>query len=166
MIVTHAMRRLVRWSVHDREAAWCEAEEGLAAVDAMRQLAATAGIPDQGLEFQRDTFALLALARDYFLRDFTPEIADRLVAAKANYLAKYKRHYRVKLDFAPTRLRKYHLRLLHLLLFRQQRRYRWIDHLLALRLLPLIHPLVRLACQRFLPKSLRRQAMGIDVVFR
>lgn len=166
MVITHLAKRFARFFVRDRERSIEEAWGGVAAVEDMIRLAAENGIPDQGLALQLDTFRLLACCRDYFFRPFTPELAQRLPRIKADYAAAHRPRYRVRLDLAPTRVRKYHLRLLHLLLFRQRRGYRVIDHILALRLLPAIYPLVAFAIRRRLPKSVRRQAMGVEVVFK
>lgn len=132
----------------------------------MITLARDTGIPGQGLELELDSLRLLALARRYFFRDFSQELADRMKTAKSEYIEKHENRYRVKMDFTPTRVRKYHLRLLHLLLFRERRRYRILDHVLALRLLPLLYPFVAYICRRAMPKFARKQAMGAEMLFR
>ncbi|MDT8389544.1 MAG: hypothetical protein RRC34_03445 [Lentisphaeria bacterium] len=166
ILVSHAIRRYARLFVQDWETSLREAEHGVNAVRHMIELARIHGIPDQGLELELDTFTILLAARKYFFEPFTPDRARELERLKEAYATKYKQRYRVRLDFKRTRLKKHHFRLLHLLLFRERRGYRLIDHVLALRLLPLAYPVIAFAIRRLMPKSLREQAMGADVLFR
>ena len=74
--------------------------------------------------------------------------------------------YRIRLDFAPVQFRAGHFHLFFRLLFRQRRGYRLTDHLITLRLLPLVYPAIAFFWRNKIPKFIRRQAMGIDVLFR
>jgi hypothetical protein len=56
-----------------------------------------------------------------------------------------------------------HLRFFTALFFRHRRGYRLFDHFLTLHGLKLIYPLIR---KRHVPSFARKQAMGIDAVFK
>lgn len=166
VIINHTIRRVARLFTDDWSGSIAEGEEGVVAVEQMISLARTAQLPLQGLELELDTLRLLALARHYFFDEFSDELAVRMQQAKQHYTAKHKNRYRVRMNFKPTRISKLQLRLVHLLLFRQKRRYRILDHVLALRLMPLLYPITAYLCRRAIPKFARKQAMGAEVLFR
>ncbi len=56
--------------------------------------------------------------------------------------------------------------LMRRLFLRRQRGCRFLDSVLTLRLLSLLYPLLSPWRHRLLPKFARKQAMGIDTLFR
>jgi len=55
---------------------------------------------------------------------------------------------------------------IYLMFILEGHRYRWWDHLVTLRLIPVITPLVYRWKKSSIPKSLRDQAMGIESLFK
>jgi hypothetical protein len=70
------------------------------------------------------------------------------------------------LNFDPARVRKLHLRWIVALLVRDRRRYRLLDRLVTLRMVAWLYPLVSRVARRLGPRFARKQAMGLDVLFR
>ena len=137
----------------------------------MLELAPQGGVPVEDIQFMRDTFRLLALAREYYFTEFTPELEARLREAKRLYkLAWPKRglhaRYRVKLDFKPFWLRRRYLGWVLELVMRRRKRYRMIDRLLTLHLLSLIYRIVAWRRPHWIPGFAKESAMGVDVVFK
>lgn len=170
LFINHSVERVLRHFVTDGEACIRAGHAALAKIARMKDLAARCGLPVEDLEYMEMTYGLLALAREYFFRPYTPEIRDRLKAAKKAYKRRYPRgtrfRYAVKLDFEPFRLSPRALGWLFDLCVREQDSYRLIDRLIFLRLLPVLYGLVKRARPRVIPKFARKSAMGIDAIFR
>jgi hypothetical protein len=137
----------------------------------MLVLAPQAGVPVEDIQFMRDTFRLLALAREYYFTDFTPELEARLREAKRDYKAKWPKRglharYRVKLDFKPFWLKRRYLSWALELALRRRRGYRIIDRLITLNLLSMIYRLIAWKRPHWIPGFAKESAMGVDVVFR
>jgi hypothetical protein len=137
----------------------------------MLELAPKAGVPVADIQFMRDTFYLLALAREYYFQEFTPELEDRLREAKRAYKAAYAKRglrarYRVKLDFQPFWLKRRYLGWAIEILMRRRRGYRIIDRLLTLHLLSMIYRVIAWRKPHWIPGFAKESAMGVDVVFK
>ena len=52
------------------------------------------------------------------------------------------------------------------ILVRHKRGYRWIDHFFTIRVLGFFYPVLKRFRVRHMPKFARKQAMGIDTVFK
>jgi len=166
VLINHSMRQVLRCFVADGEAV---IERGRAAqqkIEEMKALAARLSLPPDDLEFMADTFAILAAAREYYFRDYSPAIAARLTALRDQYRARHARRYSIHLDFQPVRIKTGRLRWYLRLLFREKRGYRLFDRIVTIRLLGWAYPLLQRLGLRFLPEFSRRQAMGIDTVFK
>jgi len=136
--------------------------------EAQTALARAAGIPDQGLDFQYDTFTILALLRTYLFADPSdePALIEELQARREAYRQAWKPRYAVKFTFAPPRRHLVRFAWIRRLLLREQRGYRLLDSIITLRLLSLVYPLLGRWRQRLVPKFARKQAMGIDALFK
>jgi len=141
IFINHSVKKLLRYFVREPEAALHSAARCMDRLEQMIALAPRAGVPVADLEYMRDTFHLLALAREYCFTEFTPEIETRLREAKRAYKAKHpKRGLRA--------------------------RYRIIDRLLILHVLSMIYRVIALRKPHWIPGFAKESAMGVDVVFR
>ena len=124
------------------------------------------GLPDTGLAFQRDTFRLLLAVRAYYLGASTQQQVEQIRALKKQYKRQWARRYAIRLDLGADRLFSMQWHRPFTVLFRQRRGYRLLDHVLTLHLLRLLYPVVRRVYPGLVPRFARRQAMGIDQLFR
>jgi hypothetical protein len=166
VLINHPMRQFMRCFVRDGEAKVLQADRSLEKIREMRELASDLGLPVADIDFMYDTFEILAAARAYYFRDFTPAIVDRLTELRTAYQARHATRYSIHLDFRPLNLKRARLQKYLRLLLRQQRGYRLVDRLFTIRLLGWIYPLLRRRYGDVFPDFSRRQAMGIDSVFK
>ncbi len=166
VLVNHGMRQIMRCFVTEGEAAVRTGEQALEQIGEMHRLAARLGLRPEDLVFMRDSFAILALAREYYFREFSPEIVARLEQAREAYRAKHAVRYSIHLDFKPVPIRTARLRWYLGILFREQRGYRLVDRIFTIRILGWLYPLLQRLGVSFLPAFSRKQAMGIDSVFK
>jgi hypothetical protein len=171
IFINHSVKKLLRYFVHEPEAALHSAARCMGRLEQMIALAPRAGVPVADLEYMRDTFRLLALAREYNFTEFTPEIETRLREAKRAYKAKYPKRglrarYRIKMGFQPFWLHRRYIGWAVELLMRRRRGYRIIDRLLILHVLSMIYRVIALRKPHWIPGFAKESAMGVDVVFR
>ncbi|MBV6499066.1 MAG: hypothetical protein CJBNEKGG_01516 [Prosthecobacter sp.] len=171
VFVSHSLRRLLRHFVRDADAALRSARRCLDNLGRMDGLARRAGVPVEDIHYMRDTFHLLALAREYCFAENSPDIEARILAAKAAYKARYPKRglharYRIKTDFKPLMLNPRYLAWAAAFLLRRQRGYRVIDHIVILNGLSLIYRLISARKPDLIPGFASKSAMGVDVVFK
>lgn len=171
IFISHSIKKVIRYFVQDPEASLRSATRCLERLEQMKALAGRAGVPGEDIEFMADTFHLLALAREYYLTEFTPELVARIREAKLSYKGKYPKkglraRYRVKTDFQPLMFKRRYLGWAIQLLMRRKRGYRVIDRILILHVLSLIYRVIARRRPQWIPKFARESAMGVDVVFR
>ncbi len=166
VLVNHPMRQLMRCFVTEGEAKVLQAQRALEKIREMQRLAAELGLPGRDFEFMYDTFAVLAAAREYYFRDYSPELAARLTQLRAEYRKRHAMRYSIHLDFHPVNMKRARLQKFLKVLFRQKRGYRLIDRLFTIRLLGWIYPLLRRRSGRLMPEFSKHQAMGVDALFR
>ena len=171
IFISHSVRKLMRHFVQDPETALRSAARCLDLLDRMKELAADCGLPVEDIEYMKDTFEILALAREYYFLPFTEELQQRLRDAKSNYKQKYPKRglrarYRIKMDFKPLILNRRHLSWAIQLLMRRRRGYRMVDRIVTLNLLSLVYRVIAKRRPHWIPQFARDSAMGVDVVFR
>ena len=166
VLVNHSMRKVLRTFVTDGERAVQQGYRALDKIDRMRELADRAGLPRDDLDFMYDTYALLAQVREYYFLPFDESRMNQLRASKAIYKTAHRDRYAFHLDFQRSRLSSTWIRRLARLVLRHQRGYRAIDRILVVQGLSRLYPLVRWMLRPKLPSFARRQAMGIDVIFK
>jgi hypothetical protein len=171
IFISHSIKKVMSYFVQDPESSLRSARRCLERLDQMRVLAARSGAPVADIDFMADTFRLLALAREYCLTPFNPEMEARIRAAKLEYKKKYPKRgarprYRVKTDFQPLVLKRRYLGWAIQLLMRRKRGYRVIDRILTLHVLSMIYRVIARRRPNWIPKFARETAMGVDVVFR
>ena len=171
LFISHSIKKVMLYFVQDPEASLRSAMRCLERLEQMKGLAVRAGVPLEDIEYMADTFRLLALAREYYLTPFTPEMEGRIRGAKAEYKAKYPKRglrarYRVKTDFQPLYFKRRYLGWAIQVLMRRKRGYRFIDRILTLHVLSMIYRVIARRRPNWIPKFARESAMGVDAVFR
>jgi hypothetical protein len=166
LLINPLMHMLLRALIQDHRRAIDEGWRGLRTLARMQQLAEAHQLPQLGLQFQYDTFEILATARNYIFGGADPGTLDRLQRLKKRYRSTYQRRYAIKIRTgSPPRYLAY-LPLLLTLALRRQRGYRLIDHLFILKLPAMVYPLVKRWRRRFFPKYARKTGMGIDTILK
>ena len=171
LFVSHSIRKLLRYFVRDADGALRSAQRCMDNLERMLPLAERAGVPVADIVYMKDTFGLLALAREYYFADDSVGIEERIQEAKRAYKAKYNKRglrarYRVKTDFKPLLLNPRHLGWAVKFLMRRQRGYRVVDRLIILSALSLIYRFIAARRPHWIPGFASKSAMGVDVVFR
>ncbi len=166
IIVNHAMSRALDIFVGDGRRQIHRAAVALEKLERMRVLALRCGLPESDIVFERDTFQILAAAREYFFLPPAPEREQKLRDLVRTYQTAHpSRHYAVRLDFRPVSFKRHTLARIIRILVRRQRGYRWMDRIVTLRLLSWLYPLVRRRTA-MLPDFVFDRAMGIDTIFK
>jgi len=147
IFVHQSIRKLLGHFSRDREAAVRTAHRAMRKIERMEELAGRAGLPVDDIHFMRDTFEILALAREFFMGPDTGDIRRRIQRAKAAYKRKYEhasRHrYRISVSFRrfedPGRFTRWLIKTS----FRTHPGYRIVDRIFVLHLLSLFYRLVK-----------------------
>ena len=170
LFINPAVRRILGYFVKDPETALRSGEAALAWFPHMLWLARETGWPADDIEFMRDTFRMITLARRYYFLPADPDLAAAIEQAKLAYKQRWPRsvrqRYRIKTSLQPFPDKRRLLRWSIALFLRQRRGYRIIDRLFTLDVLGLLYRLFKPAARRSLPKYLRKSAMGIDAVLK
>lgn len=167
IIISHTMRKVLRCFVSHGDRLVRQGRHALEKIRLMQELAENHGLPDDGLEYMYDTFEILAVAREYYFLPYTDEIRDRIKALKKQYKKKYDTRYSISTDFTRVPLKSARLERILALLLRQKRGYRLLlDQIFTIRVMAWLFPLMKKWRKRLTPKFARKQAMGIDAVFR
>ena len=132
----------------------------------MCRLAAELGLPQKDLEFQYDTFRIIAAARAYYFLPHPKRTLLLLQKMKKNYDTKWPEpRYNVHIDPRPFPLRRAIFRRVLSILMRRQSSYRRLDRVLGIVFYSTFRPFLRRLVRRFLPDFTRKQAMGVDSLF-
>ncbi len=171
IFINDATRKILSHFVRDPERAIRAGEAAFRNFERMEALAAELGLPVGDIEFMRDTFEIMLLARRYYLLPFDPSLAEEIETAKRAYKKRWPRparqRYRIKTSFQPFHVTRRTIAWVSRLVVRQRQEYRTIfDRLFTLRVLSWIYLLFRVRHQKALPKFLRESAMGVDALFR
>lgn len=162
---TGVVALLHRFVVRDRDAAIAEGRAAVAEVEAMCAMAPSLGLPLEDLEFQLDTFRLLALARESLLGAATADsrrAIDRLLPA---YRERYPDGYRFALGGEEPRAMPF-ASLLFRFALRRSSRYRWRDRIM---LAPPVTRAKRKLARRLsssLPAFANHQGMSAETLLR
>jgi hypothetical protein len=170
IFINHSMRKLIRHFVTDSPTCLEQARSALKKIERMRLLAQEVGLPVADIDYMRDTFRLLALAREYYLLPYSEDLRARLKQEKKDYKNQYpagsRPRYKIKLSFKPFQVKRRYLGWLLNLLLRRQRGYRLLDHLLTLHLLSFTYRLLHVSRPKLIPKFARKRAMGLETIFK
>lgn len=166
IIINHSMRKILRCFVADGEAAIHQGRAALEKIREMMELAPALGLPVEDLQFQYDTYEILATAREYYFRPYNETIRARLIRLARDYRRKYPVRYQIVLNFRQIRLSGERLRRMLALFVRDQRGYRLFDRIVTIRFLSWLYPLLRRFSRDRMPELTERSAMGIETLFR
>ncbi|MFP4520684.1 MAG: hypothetical protein ACLFQK_00925 [Fibrobacterota bacterium] len=168
IIINHTMRKVLRRLIkeEDRKLSIKEAFSELENIKKMRYEAEELGLDTSGFDFMYDTFFIIALAREYFLETWNPEIMERIDAAVVRYREKYPDGFRVEKDYSPFRVRRLLLKALFWISLRKEERYRWVDRVFLIRVSGWIFRILTYWKSRNVPAFARKQAMGINHIFK
>ncbi len=170
LFINHAVRKIMRHFVRDPERALRAGEAACERFPEMVTWATEAGLPERDIRHWRDFCQLVRLARRYYFLPFDEEIAQRIRQAKATYKEAWPQtegtRYRIKLSFAPLRVKRHTLAWVAGLLLRRQRGYRLVDRLFTLHLLGFVYRAFRPRKKEAMPKFLRKSAMGVETLLK
>lgn len=166
IVLTPWMREVLRYLVKDHQRAIAEGWRALHTLQTMQQMATEYHLPQLGLQWQYDTFEILATAREYIFGEDKAAVQMRLHTLQNRYHSTYRWRYTFNASETNGTVPSRALRLLMRLALREQREYRLFDHLMLLKLPALVAPLVRRWSRRFLPAFVRTSGMGIDAILK
>ncbi len=166
VLVNHCMRKLLKCFVSDREGKIKQGYRALKKINRMIELASDIGLDSRDLHFERDTFRILAMAREYYFRPFSNRIAFRLEKMRDRYEQRYQPSYSVDLDFSVFRMPRSRLKLLLALVLRRQRGYRMLDRLLTINLMSIAYTWFRFRRGKAGAGFAENRAMGIGSIFK
>ena len=170
IFINHGVRKIVSHFMTDPERALRAGQAAAQLFPRMIELARIAELPTDDIEHMRDAFGMILLARKYYFLPFDEALADEIRIAKKLYKTRWpkeiRQRYRVKVSFAPFKLKRRTLAWGIQLMSRKKRGYRLIDHLFTLNLLGYIYRIFRTRAPQALPKFMRESAMGVDVLFK
>ena len=170
IFINHSVRKVLRTLVVSGENSVDSGYSALEKIKKMEVLAKKLALPIDDIRYMYDTFAILALAREYYFLPYDNGIKKRISKAKKQYKKKYPKgsraRYRVKTNFKPFAVKRSHLKWLVYLLLRRKRGYRVLDHLLTLHFLAIAFRGMVLLRPKLIPKFVRKHAMGIETLFK
>jgi hypothetical protein len=166
ILILHPLRKLLKCLVDSGEAKVIQGENALRIVEGMRKLARQHDLPDAGLDFMFDTFAILSEARKYYFLPYKESDLDELHRWIDQYKETYTVRYSIRLELTPFHVSSKTLRIFLRALLREKRGYRAFDHVFTLRFLSLFFPVVRRLGRNAIPDFLYKQAMGLEAVFK
>lgn len=167
IVANHFMRKFMRCYVSDGRRVVKQGFGALKKIKRMKELAMRLGLPAEDLQFQYDTFKIIATVREYYFLDFSDELVERLRQMKIAYEAEYAEpRYTLVLDTSRIKLRRATLRLMLRVMFRGEHGYRLFDRVVTLNLLSLVYPLLKRCGKKAVPEFATESAMGIDSIFK
>ena len=170
IFINHGVRKIVSHFINDPERALRAGEAAAELFPRMIQLAGEAELPVDDIEHMRDAFGIVLLARRYYLLPFDDTMAEQIRVAKKRYKQRWpkeiRQRYRVKVSFAPFKLKRRTIAWAVGLMVRKKRGYRLIDYFFTLSLLGFVYRIFRARAPQALPAFMRESAMGVDVLFK
>lgn len=170
IFINDSVRKTLSTYVTSGEHCIDDGRKALVKIKEMEQLAKELNLPADDIAFMYDTFAILALAREYYFSPFRKKIRKKIQKAKKRYKEKYPKEnrprYRIKTNFTPFALKRRHLKWVGGLFVRRTRGYRVLDHFITLHLLGYSYRFFVFLHPKSMPKFARKKAMGIDVIFK
>ena len=170
LFINHAVKRVLAHFVTDPERALRSGEAAAELFPRMMELAEKSGFPVDDIAHMRDFFGMILLARRYYFLPFDESLRDEIRVAKKGYKQNWpkgsRQRYRVKVSFAPFKLKRRTLSWAAGLLLRRKRGYRLIDRVFTLSLLGFVFRAFHPRNPQSMPKFLRKSAMGVEALFK
>ncbi len=102
LFINEPVRRVLRHFVADPEGAIRSGEAAFSHFDRIAEIASRLGLPPEDIQFMKDTFALILLARRYYFLPFDLAFIEEIRAAKRAYKTRWPRavrqRYRIRID--------------------------------------------------------------------
>lgn len=164
------VRKLMRHFVPEREEVMAAGERTKELIASLEDEVGGTPFARHDLEFLRDTLEMIALARRYYFGPYSEELAVEIERAKRRYKKRWPKggvrtRFRVRTDFAPSRLNRRTLTWGGRVLLRRRKGYRFLDYLFVLTLLGWCYRFFIRSRPEVLPKFVRESAMGVDSLF-
>lgn len=170
IFINDSVRTALRAIVSSGENCIESGERSLEKIEQMKLLAEELDLSTDDFDFMYDTFFILNLAREYYFTPYNEEIRQTIKSAKRAYKKKYPKslrpRYRIKTNYSPFLFKRRHLRFMLRITLRKKRRYRLLDHLITLHLLGFAYRFLVKIRPKSIPKFARKQAMGIETIFK
>lgn len=170
IFINHSVRKLLRILVSSGEESVNKGYLALEKIEKMESIARELNLPDADIRYMYDTFSLLVLARKYYFLPYSDALKKRILKAKKRYKKTYPKEsrprYRMKTNFTPFTLRRYHLKWILQISLRKKRGYRVVDYLITMHLLAIVYRIIVFVKPDAIPKFARKKAMGIEAIFK
>lgn len=170
IFINDSVRKTLSTYVASPEQCVENGRKALLKIKEMERLAGELDLPVDDIAYMYDTFAILALAREYYFSPYRKKIKRKIQKAKRRYKEKYPKggrpRYRVKTNYTPFAFKRRHLKWLGGCFVRRTRGYRVLDYFITLHFLAYTYRIIVLLHPKSMPRFARKQAMGIDVIFK
>ncbi|MFW6221400.1 MAG: glycosyl hydrolase family 67 [Fibrobacterota bacterium] len=166
IIVNHTLRRILKRLVADRREAIKDGYHSLLLVQEMKECARQLQLDLEPFEFQFETFKLLAVIREYFFSKWDPGLIDSVENAIERYKRLYPDGFSVESDFSPFPLRRSIMEMIFKIFLRTRPQYSRFEKFFLIRLIRWVYPVIDTWQRRRLPDISRKQAMGIQTLFK
>lgn len=166
ILINHTLRKVIRRFVHERREAVADGYRALKKIKKMKTCAAELGIAAECIDFQYDTFSIIAESRVYLFGEWDPSIPGRITAMIEKYHRKYPNGFHFEYDFDPIKIKKWLIKTIFHYTLRRHPHYRIFDRFFFIPFSKLVYPLLRLWQKKRLPSFADEQAMGIQILFK
>jgi len=166
ILIMHPIRKVLKCLVDNGEAKIEQGTTALSIVKDMQDMARRNGLPDDGLDLMYHTFEILAEARKYYFLPYDEAQIQKLTHLIDTYKHLYPVRYSVRLEVTPFTVNSKTLRIFLRVLLREKRGYRTFDHIVTLRFLSIVFPVLRKMGKGVIPEFMHKQAMGLEAVFK
>lgn len=166
ILIMHPIRKVLKCLVDNGEAKIEQGKTALSIVNEMRRMARVHHLPEEGLDVMYHTFEILAEARAYYFSPYSEEQVAELMQLIKAYKKQYPVRYSVRMELTPFHVDSKTLRIYLRALLREKRGYRAFDHIVTLRFLSILFPVLRKLGKGVIPDFMHKQAMGIEAVFK
>jgi hypothetical protein len=166
LLITGAVRRLLRDAVADGQAKIAQGDAALAKILIMMDLARELALPVADIEFMYRTCEILAEARRFHFGDPSAAQSARLDALIQEYRLRYPGRFRIVTGGRMPRWAWPVVRAALRVLVRASRPYRWSDRFVVPRLMPALRLALRCLPKRHLPEIATSQGMPLQHFLR
>lgn len=166
IFINHCVRKLLKCFVSDGEGKIRQGYCALKKINRMIALAVETGLDTRDLHFERDTFRILAMAREYYFRPYSTSMAMRLEKMRDSYERRYQPSYSAELDFSSFTMPRSRLKLLLAIVLRRQRGYRMLDRIFTINLMSIVYTWLRFRRGKTGGRFAQNRAMGIGSIFK
>ncbi len=164
--INHTMRKILKRFVSDRMGAVRQGYQALTVIQDMKRLALKLNWDAAAMDYVYDTFHIMALAREYFVGQWRPDILSVIEKAAIKYENRYPRGFKILRDYRPVWVKKQIIGSLFKITLRDKPNYRLVDILFLIRFSGLVFTLLVLFKKKMVPEYARKHTMGIQFIFK